>query len=364
MPESLQTKWFDFCDQLSGLKHVSFPRYVIQQVAPKHIFLHGFSDTSERAYGACIYLQCYHANSNTVTSELLCAKSRVAPTKSLSIARLELCAAKLLVDLICQVKSKVLKNVEIDDVILWSDSSIVLCWLRSEPHRWSSFVSHRVTKIQEAFSPSKWKHIPGDQNPADLVSRGCSPNELSKSYLWFHGPPFLVNDEPYPQEFALKEPTDGFEEARVTKIALISFKNSDVTNGMHYSTGYRGTRRAFAYVLRFIRNCRQRLSNLSSKPKFHQDIFKQIEMPTISDEIEAEERFLTLIQKSSFPEEYSAAAKGLQMPSKSPLKQLSPHIANGLLRVGGRIDKSVVEYDQKHPILLPKDHPYTNLGLP
>uniref|UniRef100_A0A336N0X9 CSON007868 protein n=1 Tax=Culicoides sonorensis TaxID=179676 RepID=A0A336N0X9_CULSO len=83
MPESLQMKWFDFCDQLS---------------APKHIFLHGFSDASKRGYGAWIYLQCYHVNSNTVISEL-----RVAPTKSLSIARLGLCAAKLLVDLVCQV---------------------------------------------------------------------------------------------------------------------------------------------------------------------------------------------------------------------------------------------------------------------
>uniref|UniRef100_A0A336L6M3 CSON005052 protein n=1 Tax=Culicoides sonorensis TaxID=179676 RepID=A0A336L6M3_CULSO len=60
---------------------------------------------------------CYHVNTNTVTSELLCAKSRVASTKSLSIARLELCVAKLLVDLVCQVKSKVLIARRLDFIL-------------------------------------------------------------------------------------------------------------------------------------------------------------------------------------------------------------------------------------------------------
>jgi len=35
--------------------------------------------------------------------------------------------------------------------------------------------------------------------------------------------------------------------------------------------------------------------------------------------------------------------------------------ANGLLRVGGRIQESQADYDQKHPIILPKNHHLTGL---
>lgn len=83
-------------------------------------------------------------------------------------------------------------------------------------------VAHRVVKIQEATSLDQWSHIPGDNNPADLVSRGSFPNELAESSLWWHGPSFLLNpQEIWPEKFEMIELSDDFEEARATKFALL-----------------------------------------------------------------------------------------------------------------------------------------------
>ncbi|GFX17292.1 integrase catalytic domain-containing protein [Trichonephila clavipes] len=68
---------------------------------------------------------------------------------------------------------------------------IVLAWLRKEPMDLKTFVQNRVAKIQELYSNQLWRHVPSDQNPADLVSRGVDPDKLLQQNLWFNGPTFL-----------------------------------------------------------------------------------------------------------------------------------------------------------------------------
>lgn len=60
--------------------------------------LHGFADASEHGYGACLYLRTIDKDDNS-SSRLLCSKSRVAPLKTQTIPRLELCAAVLLAEI-------------------------------------------------------------------------------------------------------------------------------------------------------------------------------------------------------------------------------------------------------------------------
>ncbi|GFU07581.1 uncharacterized protein TNCV_2225541 [Trichonephila clavipes] len=74
---------------------------------------------------------------------------------------------------------------------------IVLAWLRKEPKDLKTFVQNRVAKIQELYPNQLWRHVPSDQNPADLVSRGVDPEKLLQQNLWFNGPTFLSGDD-YP----------------------------------------------------------------------------------------------------------------------------------------------------------------------
>ena len=41
--------------------------------------------------------------------------------------------------------------------------------------------------------------------------------------------------------------------------------------------------------------------------------------------------------------------------------KLTPFKQAGIIRVGGRVDESDVSYDEKHPILLPKNHWFSTL---
>jgi hypothetical protein len=66
--------------------------------------LHGFSDASEDAYSAVVYILSQDECGKVVVS-LVIAKSRVSPIKRFSIPRLELCGAQLLSQLLHHLKS-------------------------------------------------------------------------------------------------------------------------------------------------------------------------------------------------------------------------------------------------------------------
>ncbi|GFS75609.1 integrase catalytic domain-containing protein [Trichonephila clavipes] len=153
---------------------------------PEVIEIHGFADASERCYGAAVYCKSKNLKSETLV-RLITSKSRVAPIKILTIPRLELCAAVLLAKLVKRVVDAL--QLETAELYLWSDSMIVLAWLRKEAMDLKTFVQNRVAKI--LYPNQLWRHVPSDQNPADLVSQGVDPDKLLQQNLWFNGPTFL-----------------------------------------------------------------------------------------------------------------------------------------------------------------------------
>jgi hypothetical protein len=144
--------------------------------------------------GACIYLKSI-SESGDILIKLLCAKSRVAPLKTISIPRLELCGAVLLAQLSKRVKDSL--TINIDREIYWFDSTITLAWIAGSPNRWKQFVSNRVAEIQRLTNHATWRHVPTSDNPADIISRGLNPSQLQKSELWLNGPQFLQTSKQY-----------------------------------------------------------------------------------------------------------------------------------------------------------------------
>ena len=50
-------------------------------------------------------------------------------------------------------------------------------------------------EIQTLTNPDQWRHVPSEQNPTDMVTRGTTVSTLSSMRLWWHGPRFLEQDE-------------------------------------------------------------------------------------------------------------------------------------------------------------------------
>ncbi|GAB1867347.1 hypothetical protein CAJAP_08426 [Camponotus japonicus] len=77
LPMELHHKWVTYVGELKDLNDIIVPRVIICQ-DPVLVELHGFSDASENAYGACVYLRSMNREGD-VTVRLVCAKSKVAP---------------------------------------------------------------------------------------------------------------------------------------------------------------------------------------------------------------------------------------------------------------------------------------------
>ncbi|XP_043257983.1 uncharacterized protein LOC122400525 [Colletes gigas] len=194
--QELHTQWAEYRNELRQVTTLQIPRCVVGKRSVR-VELHGFADASEKAYGACVYLRS-QGTSDRWESRLVCAKSRVAPLKSISLPRLELCGTLLLSQLMNKVRLSL--TLRINEVVYWSDSTIALAWIQGPSSRWKTFVANRVTEINDLTSGHQWHHVRSQDNPADLISRGTTPTLLAATDLWWSGPSWLtMNQKHWPQ---------------------------------------------------------------------------------------------------------------------------------------------------------------------
>lgn len=179
--------WVDVIRDHPLLNKIKIPRHVLCK-SHKFIEFHVMTDASENPYGACLYARSVD-QSDEVTVRLLMAKSRVAPLKPTTIPRLELCAALVGTRLYEKVMSSL--RVQATRTYFWTDSTIVLCWLKMMPNKLQTFVRNRIAEIQDKTASCEWRHVPTAQNPADHLSRGITATVLSDLDQWWSGPAFL-----------------------------------------------------------------------------------------------------------------------------------------------------------------------------
>jgi len=346
LPVEIEGEWRKCRADLIHLNSLKITRSLIGNGDIADIQLHGFADASLAAYGACLYLRVKH-NNGEVTTNLICSKSRVAPLKTVSLPRLELLAAVLLVRLAAKYASNL--GMQIEHKYFWSDSTVVLSWISSESARWKTFVAHRIGEIHETTLISQWHHVSTKDNPADIVSRGCCPSKIGELTLWWIGPLWLhKNEADWPKEKNIYcQADEALLEARTVSHVLSTVKY-DLSIVEKYSS--------LLKLLRVIAFCRRFIHNASKKERLSGAL--QV------DEIDkAESSIIRLVQAISFASEIQDLGKFGQVSPKSVLLRLRPFLdKNNLIRVGGRLgNASTLNESQQHPIILPAKGVFTKL---
>ncbi|XP_071576252.1 uncharacterized protein [Temnothorax nylanderi] len=157
VPQDAHTKWMQFKLQLPNIKELQIPRCVRGCADHQDIEIHGFCDASQRAYGACVYIRI-KVGQDEYKSFLLCSKSRVAPLKAVTLARLELLAALLLAQLADKARASL--NLSSIKITLWSDATIALHWISSPSRKWTTFVAnHEYDSLTKHRDISKTSNL-------------------------------------------------------------------------------------------------------------------------------------------------------------------------------------------------------------
>lgn len=336
LPEQMQSEWKSFIQQLNRLDQIRIPRRPCTDGDWQY---HIFCDASEKGYGASVYVRNETA-ARGVEVTLLFSKSKVASLgKRLTIARLELCGAVLASRLYQTIQRANLKKAT---CYLWTDSMTVWHWIKAPHHNWKTFVANRVAKIQELTKDCYWRHVPGVMNPADLVSRGCEPDEFLEKVLWWSGPEWLKSGaEDWPDIPSKGETT--IEERRLTVAVASAGTEENFSNYLFSrSSSYVGLQRIVGYCLRFIDVRLKRRKEQTGS------------FLTTEELNRAERAMCRLTQTEWYPEDIRLLKNNQLLSKRSELVTLSPYLdETGLIRVGGRLKRSALHENAKHPIVIP-----------
>lgn len=344
LPPDIIARWQQFWTDLVELHTLEIPRKV-KEMSTREFEIHGFSDASQDAYGACIYVRSkdhlgkWHVN-------LICAKTRVAPLNGTTIPRLELGGTLVLAQLALKIANS--WEIDVSKFWLWTDSTIVLGWLNSHPSRLKTYVSNRICQILEITNTQQWHYIRSGDNPADVLSRGIKPQDLKNTLIWWQGPFWLKkNDDSWRKGSNLWPKQEDLPEQKLLKLALIAMEPvKDLVN--FYSTWNR-LRRAIAWMQKFV-------DYLRSKKAKPDNCYL-----TVEDLRRADYILLKRTQTDSFNSDISALLAGREISCRSKLKSLQPKLKQGLLVMDGRLKNADILQDQREPIILPADHRITRL---
>lgn len=364
VPVEIMERWQQFHGSIVQLATITVPRWIVFASNLKSEW-HVFCDASESAYGACVYLRTEDGCDN-VSSHLVVSRSRVAPVKKVTIPRLELLGAVMAVELWAYVSDAChLGHVP---VWFWTDSMIVLHWLAKDSRSLKPFVANRVSSILKLSELRQWQHIPGEDNPADLVSRGSTVAMLQASKIWWNGPSRLcqpTNQWPVQATLELsdRERNEDRVEAKATFAGAITISPTtclQINNAAGESqtllaraSSLHGLVRATAFVQRFIdvlKKSRERRLNASAP------LVKSGDIPALSviERQAALNYWINYEQRVAFRREAQALQSQIPLPSTAKLSRLCPFLdSEDIMRVGGRLQNAQLNDNMKHPVLIP-----------
>ncbi|GFY61880.1 integrase catalytic domain-containing protein [Trichonephila inaurata madagascariensis] len=254
LPENILNQVKQWLEQLPILAGIKIPRYLnLSSNGIKQIALHVFCDASKKAYAACVFLRVEYEEN--VFVKLIQAKARVAPLKDISIPRLELLSCTLGTRLAASVKN----DLNLPDVRIYylTDSMTALAWIQ-RTRDWGVFVFNRVKEIRNLSDVSSWEHVLSEKNFADILTRGCSAQQLI--YLrWWEGEPSWLSENPVQCPRSKQVPDEKTINLELRKSVLVNTAKRIEEFNWHckYFSSYLKVVRMIAWIFRFFKNAKR-----------------------------------------------------------------------------------------------------------
>ncbi|XP_055308596.1 uncharacterized protein LOC129572616 [Sitodiplosis mosellana] len=199
--------------------------------------------------------------------------------------------------------------------------------------RWLGISKEAIAEIQELTKGIQWKHVRTKDNPADLASRGLIATNIVNNAFWFNGPEWLVKEKDewpvsaFIVDRQVEEAT--VEEAKPVSV-LMTITQVDVVPRIEVEVKGRPTESL--------------LDRCGSMKKLRQFFAKEINIDTQPNE------------------NCEVKTKHLNVGRDSSIVKLTPFVdGDGIMRVGGRIKRSLMPFDTVHPIILHHTCRFTHL---
>ena len=368
LSQTLEAEFLNWYNQIPLLNGIKINRWL--GFLPNAKFeIYGFADASKIAYAACVYLKIIRSDKAEV--RLIQAKSKVAPLKPLlTIPKLELNAALLLAKLVKKVENTL--KLEFVNTYLFTDSTDVLYWLKDHPSKWNQFVANRCSQIHNLLPDAFWNHVRSGDNPADCISRGITPEQLLSFSLWWEGSRLIKNTHLFVKK-------DAFQTRNICNsnchCACLSAntntknKEIEVWDLLNRYSNLSTLLRITSIILRFIFNIikkSKKLKTLTNSNLFSNNWFKLIEVNksfpivTVAEKHRAKLTWFYIIQHAYFDKEFKIIKHNGNLKNSS-ITRLNPFVDQNLLRLGGRFNSSLMDYDQKFPFILPYKNMFSTL---
>ncbi|XP_075150481.1 uncharacterized protein LOC142224584 [Haematobia irritans] len=284
---------------------------ILSNISPDDLLSDDFLCLDDRT---ALYIRI--KSGNFTTTALVSSKTRVAPIKTLSIPRLELCGAALLAEMIDTIIPQL------------NDSTIVLSWLAKPPGFWTTFVKNC------------------------RASRGLYPQEIRDNELWWQGPHWLRYeavewpkcDESHTQVIEMER-----------KSIQVNFNYFDkFEDVLDRFSSFSKAIRVISYVYRFY---------FRTHPNYRASFHSTSTKISPSEILMTQSELISITQKTHYPNEYHSLYLKNPISKSSPILNLNPFCdSEGILLLCGRLaSASSLSYNEKHPILLPYNSQYSRL---
>ena len=334
--EETRKCWMSFFEEMFDAEEITYPRAVKPNDTVGLPVLVIFSDASEKAFGACAYVR-WEVPGGEFESRLLLSKSRLAPSKRITMPRLELSGALLSARLLDFIKKHT--RLAFKKAYMIVDSEIVRAMLQKESYGFNTFTGVRVGEIQALSDKEDWYWVEGVLNIADIITRGEKVLKLGRQSEWQNGPSFLRKKE---DEWPLKKSYSGtvLPDQLVMNIELETEHSPSISHLVdikRYSDYYKLLR----VTARLLAICKSKPFSMKSivlTPR--REMLKRAEEMWL---ISAQEN----VKKEIKPE---------------TMKRLGVIKEDGILVVGARLETwENYTYDKKNPALISSKHLFAKL---